>query len=592
VPENRLPRSLSRVRFIRQEPQVDKFSSKLRIGEKLGIGFTLVGLLFVGVIWHDYRTLQSVLGNYEQLQTVFENRKSLALEIEIEMAAARDAEKSFLIQRQERFAGEVARRLENVRQKVAALATIDEPSRQTAEALQGPLKTYAESFDAVVDASRSMGLDENSGLQGSFRQRVHRLHALSASYNVDRLQTGLLQIRRHEKDFALRRDPVSRERVQQLTAEFRRLIVDSELQDGVKQRLLGELAVYTRAFAPYAETTLGGGNIGAAAPLREAANRMEAILDAYHVPDLETEVLKLRRREKDFLLRGDPVYAPMVADIARNIRSRIAESRIADADKALLAGLLRDYQRSFLVLVSRHANIGILTREMDTAAGQVAPLIKANADQANQAMRTRVEEIAESSAASVRLGLIVMGCALALGILFAVALTLRIVRPVRQMAGLLDDLAYGTPTGRVPTVPGGRNEINAMGESLNALLDHRATFLGWWKASMNELIARRDLQDAASQASQDEALSELHAASIARVQQLNAISGRLMQHARCMVDVSRRIHAAGRVKAEDDKALEHAAQGMTSLLEVIAAEAPAAARPENRPQTLARSATA
>jgi CHASE3 domain sensor protein len=572
---------------------VDKFSSKLRIGEKIGMGFTLVGLLFVGVVWHDYRTLQSVLGNYDQLQAVFENRKSLALEIEIEMAAARDAEKSFLIQRQERFASEVAQRLEMVRQKVAALAAMDEQSRRTAEALQGPLKTYEESFEAVADAWRSMGLDENSGLQGSFRQRIHRLHVLSAHYNVDHLYTALLQIRRHEKDLALRRDPVYRERVQQFTAEFRHLIVDSELPDGVKQRLLGELAVYTRTFAPYAETALGGGNIGAGkGPFRDAANRMEAILEAYHVPDLETEVLKLRRREKDFLLRGDPVYAPMVADIARSIRSRIAESRIADADKALLAGLLRDYQRSFLVLVSRHANIGILTREMDAAAGQVAPLIKANADQANQAMSTRVEEIAESSAASVRLGLIVMGCAIALGILFAVTITVRIVRPVRQMAGLLDDLAYGTPTGRVPTVPGGRNEINAMGESLNALLDHRATFLAWWKASMNELIARRDLQEAASQAARDEATSELHAASIARVQQLNAISGRLMQHARCMVDVSRRIHAAGRVQAEDDKALEHAARGMATLLEVIAAEAPAASHPENRPETLARSATA
>jgi HAMP domain-containing protein len=117
-----------------------------------------------------------------------------------------------------------------------------------------------------------------------------------------------------------------------------------------------------------------------------------------------------------------------------------------------------------------------------------------------------------------------MGCAIALGILLAVAITARIVRPVRQMAGLLDDLAYGTPTARVPTVPGGRNEINAMGESLNALLDHRATFLGWWKASMAELIARRDLQDAASEAARDEAISELHAASIAKVQQLNAIA--------------------------------------------------------------------
>ena len=82
-----------------------KFSSKLRIGERLGLGFGLVGVLFIGVVWHYHHTLRSVLDDYRQLHAVFEVRKSLALEIEIEMAAAREAEKDFLIDHQERFVG-------------------------------------------------------------------------------------------------------------------------------------------------------------------------------------------------------------------------------------------------------------------------------------------------------------------------------------------------------------------------------------------------------------------------------------------------------------------------------------------------------
>jgi CHASE3 domain sensor protein len=163
---------------------VDKFSSKLRIGEKIGVGFALVGLLFVGVVWHDHRTLRAVLGDYHQLQAVFEVRKSLALEMEIEMAAARDAEKSFLIQRQERFASEVDQRLQNLHEKVTALAAVDQQSRQTADEIRRLLTTYEESFHAVADAWRSMGLDENSGIQGAFREKIHRLHELSAQYKV------------------------------------------------------------------------------------------------------------------------------------------------------------------------------------------------------------------------------------------------------------------------------------------------------------------------------------------------------------------------------------------------------------------------
>ncbi len=551
---------------------MDKFSSKLRIGEKIGVGFALVGLLFVGVVWHDHRTLRSVLADYHQLQAVFEVRKSLALEIEIEMAAARDAEKSFLIHRQERFASEVDQRLQNLQGKVTALAAVDQQSRQTADELQKLLTIYGESFHAVADAWRGMGLDENSGVQGAFRQKIHRLHELSAQYNVDQLYTLLLQIRRSEKDLALRQDPAYLERVRTMIPEFRQLIERSELPDTAKQKLLGELAVYSKAFEAYAESALKATSGGGKGPFRDAAHRMEAILDAHRVPNLETSVLKLRRWEKDFLLRGGENYPSMLVETARTMRAQIAESQLPVADQALLISLLRDYQRSFLVLVSQRASIVALTREMDAAADQVAPLITANVDQANQMMAARLSEIAETSQASVRLGLIVTACAIALGIFFAVFITARVVRPVRQMAGLLDDLAYGTPTARVPTVPGGRNEINAMGESLNALLDHRATFLGWWKASMNELNARRDLDSATSEAARDEAITELRAASIAKVQQLNAIRGRLLLHARRMVDVSQRMGAAGGIPADDAKALAHAAQGMETLLEVLAVE--------------------
>ena len=159
---------------------MDKLFSKLRIGEKIGLGFALVGLLFVGAVWHYHQTLASVLGDYHQLQG-YELRKSLALEIEIELAAVRDAEKSFLIDPQDILAAEVDKHLQTLDKKMAALAMVDRDSRQTAGALQGLLTTYRERFQAVADAWKIMGLDENSGLQGAFRDKVHRLQALAAN---------------------------------------------------------------------------------------------------------------------------------------------------------------------------------------------------------------------------------------------------------------------------------------------------------------------------------------------------------------------------------------------------------------------------
>lgn len=553
---------------------MEKVWSQFRIGEKIGLGFAVVGLLFAGVVWHYHQTLQSVLGDYQQLQSVFEVRKSLALEIEIEMAAARDAEKDFLIQRREHFADEVDQHLQLMRTKMAALAAVDQHSRQTAEQIEQRLTTYQTNFRAVAEAWRRIGLDENSGLQGAFRQKVHRLQELSAQYYVDPLYTTLLQIRRSEKDLALRRDPAYRDRVRMLIQEFRQLVQGSGLQATVKQKLLSELVVYARTFEPYADNALRTADVGdGMGPFRDAAHRIEAILRAQHVPHLETNIYKLRRHEKDFLLRGDESYVTMLVDIARTIRTQIAASPLSETDKTLLTGLLLDYQQGFLLLVAQRASIVTLTREVDAAARQIAPLITANVDQANQMMAARVEAIAESSQASVHLGQITMYGALALALIFVVTLTTRIVRKVRQMAGLLDDLAYGAPSTRVLVVPGGRDEINAMAESLNALLEHRANFLDCWKTSMNEMIAQRELEHAHSEAARDEVITELRAASIAKVQQLNAIRGRLRLHAEQIVEIHQRLRSTpGDVSTDDVQALEHAAQGMVTLLEVLAVD--------------------
>ena len=552
-----------------------RYSSKLRIGEKLGLGFGLVGLLFVGVLWHYQQTLGAVLDDYRQLHDVFERRKSLAFEIEINMAAAREAELNFLSQRKEQFAAKVDLHLHDLRKNVALLAAVDEQSRRTAAELEALTATYEAAFRNVADAWRSMGLDENSGLQGNFRERIHRLHDLSRNYNVDRLYTTLLQIRRNEKDLALRRDPMYRDRVRRLVVEFRQLVETSALQPAVKEKLLAELGVYTRTFEPYADSVLRTGNPdGGKGPFRDAAQRIEVLLDAHHVSNLEASVLALRRGEKDFLLRGDESYVQNVVETARSIRAQIAAATIADADKELLTGLLRDYQRSFLVLVSRRAIIADLIGEMDAAANRVVPLIQQNVTQADQLMAGRVAEITESSQASIRRGLIVVAAAIALATLFAVTITRTIVRPVRQMAGLLDDLAYGTPTGRVATVVGGRDEINAMGESLNALINHRANFLEWWKASMNEATALRNLAAASTEAERDEANRELYAAEIATVQQINAIRGRLLQHSERLVEVARRARTgSGKLSADDATALEHSARGVAVLLEALATEA-------------------
>jgi len=554
---------------------VGKFSSRLRIGEKIGLSFGLVGLLFLGVIWHYHDSLQRVLSDYQRLHEVYETRRSHALEIEIHLAGTRQAESDFLIQRDEKYASAVDASAAKLLGIAKLLGQVDEESLRASQQIRELTGTYLERFHAISDAWRVKGLDHNSGLQGAFRDTVHELEDRAGNFKAGRLYLQLLQIRRGEKDLGLRREALYRDKVRALIAEFRALVEASELYPEVKKALSEEIDVYAGEFEPYAQTVLSGGDLhGGKGPFRDSAHRLEAILEAHYVPDLETNILQLRRREKDYLLRSDREYVRMVRDIAGTIRGQIDISPIAGSDKAMLTGLLADYERDFNALVTQNDRIEELSVAMNEAAENITPLVKKNVEEANRLAAEKLAEIARTSRASARLNLIIVLGAVLLGVFFAVTITTRIVRPVREMAGLLDRLTHESPTERIPTVPGARDEINAMAESLNTMADHRSTFVNWWKASMDEAIALRDLHAAATGGSRDEAAEELRLASLAKVQQLNSIRGQLGKYAARILDVAGRMRDAGRGGAGDQDAvtLEHAAQGIQTLLSVAEEE--------------------
>jgi methyl-accepting chemotaxis protein len=57
-----------------------------------------------------------------------------------------------------------------------------------------------------VETVRETGLNEDSGLQGSFRASAHQLEEFFTSMNRDDLSVEYLMLRRHEKDFLLRKN--------------------------------------------------------------------------------------------------------------------------------------------------------------------------------------------------------------------------------------------------------------------------------------------------------------------------------------------------------------------------------------------------
>ena len=163
---------------------------KLRIGEKIGIGFGIVGLLFLGVIWQYHVTLRNALQDYRQLEDVYGVRKTQAMAIENNILRAQREQKNFLISRDETAAEAVLGHLQQAREADEILRTVDPDSAIRIENL---VDNYEQRFQSVVAAWRNMGLDHNSGLQGAFRDSAHTMEDMSVQLDVDRLYLLLLQ---------------------------------------------------------------------------------------------------------------------------------------------------------------------------------------------------------------------------------------------------------------------------------------------------------------------------------------------------------------------------------------------------------------
>ena len=116
--------------------------------------------------------------------------------------------------------------------------------------MNASLKKYQAHFVAVVEHKRQLGLDEKSGLEGRLRASVHDIESRVDQLQEPRLLTTMLMMRRHEKDFMLRRDPKYGDDMKNRNAEFLAGLESSNFAEAAKAELKQKLADYQRDFRP------------------------------------------------------------------------------------------------------------------------------------------------------------------------------------------------------------------------------------------------------------------------------------------------------------------------------------------------------
>jgi len=134
----------------------------------------ILGMLLVGSIFYfGDKVEQDYRADLERIQDLY----ILDQDLEMSLLQARRAEKDFLLRKRETDVsrhGEVSSAAEAQIQRLQSLASegFSSELNQKVAALDTGFKRYAATFNELAEKVRSLGFDEESGLQGTLRDAV------------------------------------------------------------------------------------------------------------------------------------------------------------------------------------------------------------------------------------------------------------------------------------------------------------------------------------------------------------------------------------------------------------------------------------
>lgn len=168
----------------------------------------LLGMLIVVGVYVLTETRLTALSAAQQQAAALDRRAGT---FAADMLNMRRFEKDFLLRADAKAAAAV--QAEGAKAGTVAAAMADEVQRDkaagmTAEirAIPALLSEYLATFGRLADARTRMGLTPDEGLEGSLRRSIHEVERSLEPLANPSLTAALLMLRRHEKDFMLRRD--------------------------------------------------------------------------------------------------------------------------------------------------------------------------------------------------------------------------------------------------------------------------------------------------------------------------------------------------------------------------------------------------
>ncbi len=333
------------------------------------------------------------------------------------------------------------------------------------------------------------------------RTEVGRNLAYAAELKDRALQmhVSMLEARRSEKDFFLRRDRKYVDKVRRNMADLkdaaRRLVEEARDENVVAaaKELLSYAERYETEFLIVADAVgeKGGGDEGVVGRFRATVHTIEALLKKYQTVALERDMLTIRRAEKDYLLRGYQAYVQKTADSVRVFVANLKASDLPPDIVARIAELMDEYATLFDQVVSLDARIAADTATFRDTVHSMEPVLERLVVEGVGAWEESVTSYKRflSIATWIILALVVGGISAAM--MLGVKLASRLAGPLVAGVGVAEAIAAGDLTVEVNVEElGSCIETARLAESLQTMVSSLRSLFGDVLARMREAVSQ------------------------------------------------------------------------------------------------------
>lgn len=290
---------------------------------------------------------------------------------------------------------------------------------------------------------------------------------------VDKLSISMLSLRRHEKDFLMRKDEQYLPRfqnqaatLQQQSRELNSLLREHDIDNSELNEFNRNIDRYQRRFEAVVEAHTRAGltpEQGLEGRLRQQASEIESLVQQSDEDSLQNLLLTMRRHEKDFMLRSDLAYQERFNQTADTLRRQINAAGLPSAT----LDNLNQYVESFTNFVNAHISIGLSPTQ--GARGEMRAAVQSTEGNLSEMETTLLAQIqAERSALAMLFNAVFVVILLAI-IALNMLISRSIVRPLNEMQDNISRIAADSDLS-IRLDESGNDELTSVNVNFNQMM--------------------------------------------------------------------------------------------------------------------------